>query len=206
MNYIDITRQIEEGMPVYPGNPDPEIEQYRQIPEDSTTESRISIGSHTATHVDAPMHVFEDGESVKDMDLEAFHGEAQVLDLTDQEEAVTKESLKEKEIESSIVLLKTMNSLRDFEVFDKDFIYLSLDAAEYLIEQNVKTVAIDYLSLVKFNGGIDAEKAHQIANKEMTVIEAVDLKEAEEKKYTFSGFPLKISADGAPLRAVLMEK
>lgn len=206
MEFIDITRRIEEGMPVYPGNPDPEISRYREIPEDSTTESRISIGSHTATHVDAPMHVFEDGKAVKDMDLDGFYGDAQVLDLTGQEVAVTKESLEDKEIESPIVLLKTQNSLKDFEDFDKDFVYLSIDAAEYLIDQGVDTVAIDYLSLVAFDGGDDAKKAHQISNKEMNVIEGVDLEDIEEKKYKFSGFPIKIDADGAPLRAVLIEE
>lgn len=206
MNIIDISMEIDEEMPVYPGNPRPELEKYRERPEDSTTESKICIGSHTGTHVDAPQHVKEDGKTVKEMDLENFYGDAQVLDLTDCREKVDAEDLKEKEIKEDIILLKTDNSLQTYNDFREDFTYLTLKAVEYLINQNVKTVGIDYLSLVKFEGGEKAAKAHEKANEEMTVIEGLDLREVNSGSYIFSGAPLKMDTDGAPMRAALIQE
>lgn len=202
---IDVSMEISEEMIYYPGNPQPEIERYREIPEDSTTESRICIGSHTGTHVDAPQHVEEGGKSVSDLSLENFYGNAQVLDLTNCEEKVGRKDLEAQQIEEDIVLLKTDNSLQGYEDFREDFTYLTLEGVEYLVEQDVETVGIDYLSLVKFDGGEKAEKAHRKANEEMTVIEGLDLRDADPGHYTFSGTPLKMDTDGSPMRAVLIE-
>jgi arylformamidase len=204
MNIIDVSMRISEDMIYYPGNPRPEIEKYREIPEESTTESKISLGSHTGTHVDAPQHIQERGETVEELDLKDFYGDAQVLDLTDCKEKVEREDLEKHDITEGIVLLKTDNSLQGYEKFREDFTYLTLEGVDYLIEKEVTTVGIDHLSLVKFNGGERATKAHQRANQEMTVIEGLDLSEPESGKYTFSGMPLKMHTDGAPVRAVLI--
>jgi Predicted metal-dependent hydrolase len=206
MHVIDVSLSIEEDIVCYPGNPEPVIEKYRQIPEDSTTESEIDIGSHTGTHVDAPQHIQENGETVKDLDLEQFYGEAQVLNLTSCREKVDIEDLREKNIDADIVLLKTDNSNHQYQDFREDFTYLTLEGVEYLVQEGVKTVGIDYLSLVKFNGGEDATKAHEKANKEMNVIEGLDLRNVEPATYIFSGMPIKTDTDGAPMRAVLITK
>lgn len=206
MDIIDISMKIEEGMIYYPGNPQPEIEKYMERPEDSTTESRICFGSHTGTHVDAPQHVIEDGMTVDELELENFYGEASVLDLTDCKEKVSREDLEDKDLDSDIVLLKTDNSNHGYEKFREDFTYLALEGAKYLIEKGVKTVGIDYLSLVESDGGEEANDAHELANKEMNVIEGLDLRDIEPGNYIFSGMPLKMETDGAPLRAALIEK
>lgn len=206
MEIIDVSMEIGEDMIYYPGNPQPEIEKYRQIPEDSTTESKICIGSHTGTHVDAPQHIQEGGETVEELGLENFYGDAQVLDLTDCKEKVEREDLENSDITEDIVLLKTDNSLQNYEEFREDFTHLTLEGVEYLIEQGVKTVGIDYLSLVDFNGGEKASKAHKKANDEMTVIEGLDFSDAEPGEYTFSGMPLKMHTDGAPMRAALIKE
>ena len=204
MDTIDISLKIDEDIVCYPGNPEPVIEKYRRIPEDSTTESEIDIGSHTGTHVDAPQHIQENGETVKDLDLENFYGEAQVLNLTSCRKKVDIEDLREKDIDTDIVLLKTDNSNHQYQDFREDFTYLTLEGVEYLVQEGVKTVGIDYLSLVKFDGGEDATKAHQKANKEMNVIEGLDLSNVEPDSYIFSGMPIKTDTDGAPMRAVLI--
>lgn len=206
MNIIDISLEINEEMAFYPGNPQPEIEKYRQRPQDSTTESKITIGSHTGTHVDAPQHVMEGGKTVKEIELENFYGAASVLDLTGCKENVDRQDLEKKDLENDIVLLKTDNSLNNYEEFREDFTYLTLEAVEYLIKKEVKTVGIDYLSLVEFEGGEKAAKAHRLANEKMTVIEGLDLRNVEPGNYEFSGMPLKMETDGAPMRAVLIDR
>lgn len=206
MQIIDISMEIDEDMPCYPGNPQPQIERYREIPEDSTTESEITIGSHTGTHVDAPQHVKEGAEPVKGLDLENFYGDAVVLDLTHCTEKVDRKDLEDVVIDASIVLLKTGNSLAGYDEFREDFTYVTLEAVEYLIKQGVETVGIDYLSLVNFEDSEEAERAHRKANDRMNVIEGLDLSGADPGSYTFSGMPLKMETDGAPMRAVLIDE
>jgi len=204
MDIIDVSLKIDEDIVCYPGNPEPVIEKYRQIPEDSTTESEIDIGSHTGTHVDAPQHIQENGETVKDLNLENFYGEARVLNLTSCREKVDIEDLRERDIDADIVFLKTDNSNHQYQDFREDFTYLTLEGVEYLVQEGVKTVGIDYLSLVKFDGGEDATKAHKKANKDMNVIEGLDLRNVNPGSYIFSGMPVKTDTDGAPMRAVLI--
>lgn len=206
MNIIDISMRIDEDMIYYPGNPQPEMKKYRERPEDSTTESKICFGSHTGTHVDAPQHIREGAATVEELELESFYGEASVLDLTDCKEKVSRVNLEDKDLNSGIILLKTDNSNHDYEEFREDFTYLTLEAVKYLIENDVRTVGIDYLSLVEFDGGDKATEAHELANKEMSVIEGLDLRDVEAGNYVFSGMPLKMETDGAPIRAVLIEK
>jgi arylformamidase len=205
MKIIDVSMKIEEDMIYYPGNPRPEIKKYRQRPEDSTTESRITFGSHTGTHVDAPQHVKERGETVDELELENFFGEASVLDLTHCTENVGRGDLEEKDLSSDIILLKTDNSNQGYEEFREDFTYLTLEAVNYLIEKGVRTVGIDYLSLVNFQDSEKADKAHRKANEEICVIEGLDLRGVEPGNYEFSGMPLKMETDGAPMRAVLIQ-
>ncbi|MFB6115387.1 MAG: cyclase family protein [Candidatus Nanohalobium sp.] len=206
MKMIDISMKIEEEMIYYPGNPRPEIEKYRERPEDSTTESEISFGSHTGTHVDAPQHVKENGKTVDELDLENFYGKASVLNLTDCTEKVDREDLEEKDIESDILLLKTDNSNHGYDEFREDFTYLTLETVNYLIEKGVQTVGIDYLSLVNFEDSEKADKTHRKANEETCVIEGLDLRDVEPGTYEFSGMPLKMETDGAPMRAVLIDR
>lgn len=206
MEIIDISMEISEDMAYYPGNPQREIEKYREIPEDSTTESKITFGSHTGTHVDAPQHVKGDGETVRELDLQNFYGSAQVLDLTSCTEKVDRSDLAEKNITEKIVLLKTDNSQQSYDEFREDFTYLTLEGVKYLVDQGVQTIGIDYLSLVEFEGGEKATKAHELANEEMNVIEGLNLNKVKPGKYIFSGMPLNLDTDGAPTRAVLIDK
>lgn len=206
MNIIDISMEIEQGMIRYPGNPEPKIERYRELPEDSTTESEICMGSHTGTHVDAPEHIDREGKAVNQLNLENFYGRAQVLDLTDCSQNVDRTDLEEIDISEEIVLLKTENSLIGYDEFREDFTYLTLKGVEYLIEEDVKTVGIDYLSLVKFDGGEKADRAHSMANRKMNVVEGLDLTDVDPGSYIFSGLPLKMATDGSPMRAILIDQ
>jgi arylformamidase len=118
---------------------------------------------------------------------------------------VDREDLEEKDLSSDIILLKTDNSNHGYEDFNQDFTYLTLAGVNYLIEKDVKTVGIDYLSLVNFDDSEKADKAHRKANEEMCVIEGLDLRGVEPGNYEFSGMPLKMETDGAPMRAVLIQ-
>lgn len=201
MNIIDISMEIDEEMTTYPGNPSPSFEQYSSIPEDVTNETRISTGSHTGTHVDAPRHVKDDGKTAASMDLNQCYGPCRVVDIGEDDYVAEAHVDDVDPVEDETVIFKTKNTYDDS--FDEDYAYISRGAARRLIEADVKAVGVDYLSVKRFDGDNDVHEA-LITN--MTVYEGLKLDHVEPGSYTFAGFPLKIGVDAGMTRAVLIER
>jgi arylformamidase len=153
--------------------------------------------------VDCRLHIESGGGSVADLPLESFYGPCTVLDLTAVGTEITADHLRGHDIpESYIVLLKTENSLKGYDQFREDYAHLTEDGAKYLVERKTKTVGVDYLSVEPFNNG---EPIHDILIRAMTVFEGLDLRGVPAGRYTFAGLPLRIEADGAPSRAILIQ-
>lgn len=202
MRIIDISMEIQEDMIVYPENPEPKIEQDVTVSEDGSNESKITIGSHTGTHIDAPFHVTEEGAKLGEIPLESFYGKCKVLDLMDAGNEIHKKHLVPYEInEDDIILLKTENSTKQYETFRTDFAHVKMDAAEYLVKKKIRTLGVDYLSVEKFN---EDEGVPDILVDNLTLFEGLCLKDVDPGEYIFAGLPLKINGDGAPVRAILI--
>ena len=203
MEIIDISWAIGEFTPVYPGDPETVIKQ--EVGETST-HSTITMGSHTGSHLDAPSHVFKDGKSIDQLPLDIFYGPCRVLDFSDVKEAVKVSDLEAKDIqEGERILLKTNNSERGFEEFFTDYIYLDGDAAEYLVEKKVKLIGIDSWS-IKQKGSKDLRPHLVFLEKNIPIVESINLKNVAEGEYIVIGFPLKLPGlDGSPLRVVLIK-
>lgn len=202
---IDISVPLKPGMTVYPGNPTLEIEELKSETSASTI-SKITLGSHTGTHLDAPKHVFDDGSGIEIYSLKVFVGPAKVIDCTQETLSISRETLENASIEKGDrILLKTTNSGRLQEPFFPDFIFLSPEGAQYLAEKEVALVAVDYFS-IKQKGSKDNRPHTELLSKNIPIIEGVDLEHAEPGDYFLSAFPLRFDAlDGAPVRAVLMK-
>lgn len=199
----DVSQPITDGMTVYPGNPRPTIRRYASIPHRKANESRISLGSHTGTHVDAEMHIREEGRGAEMLPLDSFYGRCLVLDLTHVEKEIHRKDLEGHQIGiGDIILLKTKNSERGYQEFRKDYVHVKPDAARYLVEKGVKTLGFDYLSVKKFGGD---DEVHDILIGGLTLFEGLNLSEVSGGEYTFIGLPLRIDCDGAPARVLLIE-
>ena len=204
MKIIDISMEIRPDMIVYPGNPSPRIEQYKKAEEAGVNESTLFLGSHTGTHVDSRLHIETGGSSVAELPLESLYGPCLVLDMTGKGQEISVDHLQEQDIpEGLILLLKTENSLKGYDYFREDYAHLTEDGAVYLVERGVKTLGVDYLSVEPFQSG---GKIHDILIGSMTVFEGLDLRKVSAGRYTFAGLPLRIDADGAPARAILIEQ
>lgn len=94
MKIIDITRPIYPDMAVYLGSPETVFEQIGQFPKDRSVSTKITIGSHAGTHVDAPSHVIDGAGGVDSYSLERFIGVAVVFDLTGIESVITENDLR----------------------------------------------------------------------------------------------------------------
>lgn len=204
---IDISLTIEPKMLVYPGNPEVSIEKAQDIDcGASSNVSKITLGSHTGTHIDAPLHCIQGAKSITDLPLEHFFGPCKVFDATNEKESISLEFVKSKKItEGDRVLFKTKNSEIGFKEFRNDFVFLSGDASEYLANLDVALVGIDYLS-IKQKGSSDNRPHTEFLSRSIPILEGIDLKNVEEGEYLLSAFPLKIEGcDGGLTRAVLIK-
>lgn len=201
---IDISIPLKTGMIVYPGNPEVEIEEIKSA-SGSSVISKITLGSHTGTHMDAPSHVIPGAATLTELSLETFVGTCRVIDCTNEQGAVSLEWIERKNIQQGErILLKTQNCLDGYESFNNDFVYLSSAAAEYLAEK-VVLIGIDYLS-IKQKGSTDNIPHTAFLKKNIPILEGLDVSKVEEGSYFLSALPLKFEGlDGSPIRAVLLK-
>ncbi len=206
--WIDISFPYYDGMAIYPGNPTYQREVIQDVSwGDSATVSRIVMGTHTGTHIDAPLHVFEDGKSVDQIPLDWMNGCARLLDLRGVEQ-IGMEQLKDAKLcADDIVLLKTDNSERyqGMHVLS-DYTTLTYDAAEYLTNIGIKMVGIDYMTIERPRGKrITGKSIHKILlGDEVVIAEGLDLRHVDAGVFEMRCFPLKLQgADGAPVRMIL---
>lgn len=205
MVIYDISMTIEKSMGVYKNIEEkrPIIKFEKKIPKDSINESSMYMNLHTGTHIDAPYHVDDMGDSIEVIDLNRLITKCRVLDLTRIVGGITKEDLMDKNIRAGeFLLLKTRNSFT--EEFDPDFIFLEKTGAEYLAEKQIIGVAIDSFGIERAQPEHETHKI--LFRMGITIIEGIRLKEIEESEYFMRALPLKIKGvDGAPARIVLIK-
>ena len=206
MRVIDISVPNGPSQHVYPGDPVPHIERPKTIRAgDVCNLSLLTMGSHTGTHVDAPYHFIDDGPRLGEVALDRMVGEALVADLRGRA-AVDADALGRTALrQGDILLCLTDNSARWAAAdFQRDFTYLTPDAAALLVERGVRAVGIDYLSIEQF-GSSDFAVHHRLLGAGVFIIEGLDLRGVEPGRYTLVCLPLKFpDLDGAPARAVLL--
>lgn len=206
MKIYDVTVPLSKELIVYPGDPQVKINRRTKANENDEKYnlSRYSFSSHAGTHVDPPFHLIENGLTVDKLPLELLMGRARVVEVT---APVINEAVLE-EFDFTVdarVLFKTRNSyLWSQKTFVKEYVYITPGAARSLINDGIKVVGIDYLSVDKF----DAEpETHMILlSADVIVIEGLDLREVSPGDYEMICLPLKVKdGDGAPARVVLRQ-
>jgi len=205
MKIHDVTVPLSRDLIVYPGDPPTRIEKKSSIGEAGArcNLSRYSFGSHSGTHVDPPFHFIKDGITVDKLPLELLMGRARVVEITAQR--IDEVALDEFDFTNDVrVLFKTRNSyLWSEKKFVKDYVYITAGAALMLVNNGIKVVGIDYLSVDKFEA--DEPEAHlTLLGGGTIIIEGLDLREVESGDYEMVCLPLKVKdGDGAPARVVL---
>lgn len=200
----DISMTIHEGMQVYKNKDEkrPEFKNMGNFSNAKSYETRISLDAHTGTHVDAPLHMVEGGDTIETIGLEQLVGHARVLDLTHVQDAVTKEDLLPFGLQKDDwVLLKTRNSLS--EEFDFEFVYLKDDAAKYLIELGIRGVGTDGLGIERAQPEYTTHRP--LMRNKIIIVEGLRLKEVPGGTYFMVIAPLKLTGiEAAPARALLI--
>jgi len=147
--YIDLTHHIEESMPVFPGDPPPEIRQVMTLGKDICAVQSIQFNNHVGTHLDAPSHFIEGGMTVDKIPLESLIGNAVILDFTDKgkNDLITKEDLqphRHRIVPGSRVLIKTGWDVNFTSgAFYEHFPCLTQEAAELLVSLKIRLLGTD---------------------------------------------------------------
>ncbi len=179
--------------PVYDGDPETEVEQLLSIENgDECNLSKISMCVHSGTHIDAPLHFYEDGCAIDNIRLNTFFGKCTVIQI--------KGVLTGSDIDRILPYCKQRILLKgDGEAF------LSQSAAIVLSSSMVKLVGTDAASVAP---SFDEEKTHRVlARSGIAVIENLDLSRVESGEYELCAFPIKLGGlEAAPCRAILLEQ
>jgi len=209
MKIYDISLDISEKLPVWPGDPKIGIEKKCSIENgDICNVTSIILGVHTGTHIDAPYHFVNDGRKTDEIKIQEFIGECLVVEI-DTDDFIKKEHLMDINLDGiEKILFKTKNSIlweTKVEEFNENFISLDLSAAEYLVNKGIKLIGVDYLSIEGFFSK-DAIVHKTLLGNNIIVVEGLNLFGIESKKYELICLPIKLVAcDGSPARVILKE-
>ncbi|TLN26008.1 cyclase family protein [bacterium] len=213
MKYIDISVAIRPDLPVWSG--DPAVSVYRAssiAAGDEANITRLDMGAHTATHVDAPLHFLDGRRSVDQLDLEVLIGSVWVAAF-DVPGEISVADLEQAGIPAGTVrlLLKTRNSRLWSEkpsTFDTEFVGLSLEGARWLVEHGVRLVGIDYLGVERYDSVLRGAPVHRtLLDAEVILLEGLNLSAVQPGAHQLICLPVIIQgADGAPCRAVLLQQ
>jgi len=204
----DISVPIRTAGLVYPGNPEIDISLQQAVSKGASANvSLIRFGSHTGTHADASRHFFDDGQPVDMIPLQRLIGPALLLSFDDSVMSIGVAELKPRAIKGhKRVLLRTRNSaLLSRGDFVGNYTFLAPDGAQYLVDNGVELVGVDYLSIEQFHSG--HHRTHKtLLGANVVIVEGLDLSAPPPGEYEFICLPLRIEGcDGAPARAVLIK-
>jgi len=210
MHIYDVSLTLSPDLPVWPGDPKIVVDRVQKMEDGAQCNlTMVSMTAHAGTHVDAPFH-FLGGETatVERLPLNLLTGRAYLLHLPDEVSLITASVLKAAEIppRTRRLLFKTRNSsvwaTRERQ-FVTDYVAISADGAQYLVEHGVKLVGVDYLSVAPYDEMVPTHEILLQAG--VVVLEGLNLAEVSQGRYTLYCLPLKLlGSDGAPARVILV--
>ena len=177
MQWIDISVSLHNAMVHWPSDPPVNIKRVKDMEHGDTANlSMISMGAHSGTHIDAPLHFIQQGRGIDKMPLDTTVGRARVIEIRDTESIKPEELLSYRIRRGERILFKTRNSSRVWQTdaFVKDFVFISDEAARFLAGRAVRVVGVDYLSVGGFKRG--GRYVHEtLLGSGVWIIEGLDL-------------------------------
>ncbi len=208
MRIIDLSHVMDENMPVYPGTEPPEFFSGCSIEKDGFIETKITLYSHTGTHVDAPAHLLEDGATLDRLPMDHFYGKATVVNLREFPSAIIdldRICREEDRLRGCEFLLLNTGWDRHWgqAAYFRDFPVLSDEAAFWIAAKGIKGVGVDTISVDKVDSTDLANHKHFLQRNMIIIENLTNLECIDQPCVDFSCFPLAFRhADGSPVRAV----
>jgi arylformamidase len=206
MKLIDLSQPLRDGQPGFPGDPLLRITPHATIVKDRCNVSRLAIGSHQGTHLDALYHFIPDGRRIDQMPLDWFYGPATLLRIPKPAGSeITLADLKPFEarlVPGARVIYETgWHRHYGQPGYFNDFPSLTQEAAAYLAGRRLRLLGMDTPT-----PGRDYYEVHHILQQkpaEIVIVESLANLDALPENFLFIGFPLHLEdGDGSPIRAV----
>lgn len=187
--WIDITVPLRDGMIHWPNDPPINVSRVKDIQQGGTANpSVISMGAHSGTHVDAPLHFIHNGTGVDEVPLEHMIGRARVIEIRDTNSIKSDELTQHRIRRGERILFKTRNSPRVWQTdrFVEEFVFITDEAARFLADRRVRVVGVDYLSVGSYrHGGADVHRI--LLSGGVWIIEGLDLSRVSPGRSVNSG-------------------
>lgn len=195
---VDLSVVLSEQTPVYPGDPTTKIEPAGVLANDGYNDHFVSMGTHVGTHIDAPMHMLEDGKSLNQVPVEQFIGNGRLVDVT----GCDFEAVKSADIQTGdIVLFRTgMSDKYHDKIYFEDYPAMSEEVAKYLVESKIKMVGVDTCS-VDNQEGFPIHKI-LLAGNVLIIENLTNLNQLTGKNFKVYALPLNLQIDGSPARVI----
>jgi arylformamidase len=205
MDIYDISQTLREGMAIWPGDPQFLQRRVQRIQDgEPANVSTLEMGTHTGTHIDAPLHLDDAALDAANMPVRNFIGPTRVFSISAEKciRAADLEGLDWQGVERA--LFKTRNSDIEVSSFDTSFVYFDKDAASFLAERRILLVGIDAPSADAFDS--KELPSHRILlGNGIVLLESIRLAGVPPGDYSLACLPLKLAgSDGSPVRAVLL--
>ncbi len=215
MEMIDLSRVIYDGMPKIPVLPDVHVQRCLSLEKGHPLNvTEISLPCHAGTHVDAPVHIIDNGKSIEEIPLEDFVGPGAVIPVKKRGgEEVTAQDL-----EDSGVPVSRGDILMLFTGWDEKFEspdynihpYLSIDAAEWIVGKGVKLLGIDCITVdlptpMRQKGFEFPVHRILLGNGVLIAENVANLGEVTGKKIRILALPLKVKGSDAGHARIVAE-
>jgi arylformamidase len=206
MTFVDLSQDIHENMPVFPGMSAPRLEKPFKVKTHGYTETLITFLSHTGTHIDAPAHMHEHGKTLNAYEVSSFIGKGFVIDVQGkfEIELTMVKSVEEQIKEIDFVIFCTgWSNFWGSNSYFNGFPALCPDAAIWLASQKIKGIGFDCIS-ADVADSTNFPVHHALFDRNLLIIENLkNLYKLIDKTFMFSCLPLKFeNADGSPVRAI----
>lgn len=189
MEFIDLSLPISSEMPVYPGTMNTTIDKLTGVEDEGWTVHNIHLSLHAGTHVESAAHAIKGSHTLNDYSADTFAGEAQ---------CITREQIGKVAAEKRILLIYTgWDKLWPSPEYAQQEPALSVEEANWLAGQKLTAVGIDTLSI----GNLEIHQT--VLNSGSLIIEGLsNLEKVLGQRFKLYFFPLKLSEEASPVRAV----
>lgn len=207
---IDISMEIFDGAPQFPGDAACDVKSHDTIAESGYNTTRLSFSSHHGTHLDAPRHFLDDGFGVDRIDLSKCVGPALIVDMSHKEPRALIDvddfaPYADRIGKGARVVVRTgWDRVYPDPRYFSDFPSITLEAATWLAEQGIALLGMD---MPTPNGESDdaVTQVHKVLLRaEVVIVEwLASLDQIRSDTFFLVAAPLKIrGCDGSPLRAL----
>ena len=206
MPILDLTHPIQPDISVYPGDEAPGITTTATIVRDGYQTQRLTLTTHTGTHIDAPAHILPHGKTLDQFPASHFQGRALVVDCREVQGEISRRHLEllipNREAEF-ILLLTGWDRHWRTEAYLTGFPVLSGEAAEWLAGLSLKGIGLDAISIDPPDSS-QLRNHHRFLGRDIVIIENLtNLATIPGPACQVYCLPLLITnSDGAPARVV----